>query len=311
MEFKDYYQVLGVPPDADEKKIRQAFRKLAQQYHPDVNSGSKVAEEKFKEINEAHQILSDATQRKKYDALRTQYQQFQQGGGHPQDFDWQTWSARPEEGVHVRYGTVEDLKDLFGSEGAYSDFFTSIFGGMREGEGTPRPRRGRDLEFEIEVTLEEAFKGTTRVLTIGERSLEVKIPAGVRTGSRIRLAGQGEPSRNGGLPGDLYLIPRVLPHQTFERDGDDLYIKVPVDIYTAALGGEIRVPTLDGAVMLKIPPQTQSGKTFRLRGKGMPKLKDSGSRGDLYAKISLLLPLPLSEREIKSYQELAQARRKT
>ena len=161
------------------------------------------------------------------------------------------------------------------------------------------------------MTLEEALKGAKRVLEIGDRRIEVKIPAGVRTGSRIRLAGQGEPGRNGGQPGDLYLIARVLPHPTFERDGDDLYIEVPVDIYTAALGGEIRVPTLDGAVLLNIPPQTQSGKSFRLRGKGMPKLGDPASKGDLYAKVKLVLPVPLSEREIRSFQELAQARHKT
>jgi curved DNA-binding protein len=310
MEFKDYYQILGVSPDADEKTIRQAFRKLAQQHHPDVNPGNKAAEEKFKEINEAYQVLSDPAQRKKYDALRTQYQQWQQQGRRPQDFDWQTWSARPEEGVHVRYGTVDDLKDLFGSEAAFSDFFTAIFGGVREEKGTPRPRRGRDLESEIDLTLEEAFKGTTRVLEIGDRRVEVKIPAGVRTGSRIRLAGQGEPGRNGGPPGDLYLIARILPHPTFERDGDDLHMEVPIDIYTAALGGEVRVSTLDGAVMLSIPPQTQSGKNFRLRGKGMPKLGDTGSKGDLYVKTRLVLPTPLSEQEVRALRELAQARQK-
>ena len=309
MEFKDYYQILGVPPGANEKTIRQTFRKLAKQYHPDVNPGNKAAEEKFKAINEAYQVLSDATQRKKYDDLRAQYQQWQQRGERPQDFDWQTWSARPDEGVHVRYGTVDDLKDLFGSEAAFSDFFTTIFGGVREGKGTPRHRRGRDLESEIDVTLEDAFKGATRVLEMGDRRIEVKIPPGLRTGSRIRLAGQGEPGGKGGQPGDIYLVARVLPHETFERDVDDLYIEVPVDIYTAALGGEIRVPTLDGAVMLNIPPQTQSGKRFRLRGKGMPKLGNPESKGDLYAKIRLILPIPLSERERKAFQELAQARK--
>jgi curved DNA-binding protein len=212
--------------------------------------------------------------------------------------------------VHVRYGTVDDLKDLFGSEAAFSDFFTAIFGGVREEKGTPRPRRGRDLESEIDLTLEEAFKGTTRVLEIGDRRVEVKIPAGARTGSRIRLAGQGEPGRTGGPPGDLYLITRILPHPTFERDGDDLHMEVPIDIYTAALGGEVRVSTLDGAVMLSIPPQTQSGKNFRLRGKGMPKLGDTGSKGDLYVKTRLVLPTPLSEQEVRALRELAQARQK-
>jgi curved DNA-binding protein len=308
MEFKDYYQVLGVAPDADEKTIRQTFRKLARQYHPDVNPGDKAAEEQFKSINEAYQVLSNPEQRKKYDTLRTQYQHWQQSGGGPRDFNWQAWSAQPGEGAYERYGTVDDLQDIFGDESPFSDFFTTIFGGARRAERPPRPRRGRDLEVEVAVTLEEAFHGPTRALQIGERRLEAKIPPGVHTGARVRLAGQGEPGRQGGAAGDVYLNIRVLPHATFERDGDDLFFNVSVDMYTAALGGEVRVPTLDGAVMLKIPPQTQSGRTLRLRGKGMPRLNDPNTRGDLYARIRLMLPEPLSERELEAFRELAAAR---
>jgi curved DNA-binding protein len=204
MEFKDYYQTLGVPPDADEKTIRQAFRKLARQYHPDVNPGDKAAEEQFKAMNEAYQVLSDPEQRKKYDALRTQYQSWQQSGGRPRDFNWQAWSAQPGEGVYERYGTVDDLQDIFGDESPFSDFFTSIFGGargaQRGAQRTSRPRRGRDLEVEVEVTLEEAFRGATRSLQIGDRRIEAKIPPGVYTGARVRLASQGEPGRHGGQP---------------------------------------------------------------------------------------------------------------
>ena len=309
IEFKDYYQILGVAPDADEKAIRQAFRKLARQYHPDVNPGDKAAEEQFKAINEANQVLSDPEQRKKYDALRAQYQRWQQGGRHPQDFNWQDWSAPPGEGVYEYYGSMEDL---FGGESPFSDFFTTIFGGGRGARGTqrtPAPRRGRDREVEAEVTLEEAFRGTTRSLQVGDRRIEAKIPPGVYTGARVRLAGQGEPGRQGGPAGDLYLNIRVAPHATFERNGDDLFIELPVDIYTAAVGGEVRVPTLDGSVMLKVPPQTQSGRTFRLRGKGMPRLDDPNTRGDLYARARLMLPEPLSERELQAFRELAAARR--
>jgi curved DNA-binding protein len=309
MEFKDYYQVLGVAPDADEKAIRQAFRKLARQYHPDVNPGDKAAEEQFKAINEANQVLSDPEQRKKYDALRAQYQRWQQGGRRPQDFNWQDWSAPPGEGVDEHYGSVDDLQDVFGDESPFSDFFTTIFGRARGGERSPRPRRGRDREVEVTVTLEEAFRGTTRALQIGDRRIEAKIPPGVYTGARMRLAGQGEPGRQGGPAGDLYLFIRVAPHAAFERDGDDLFAEVPVDIYTAALGGEVRVSTLDGAVMLKIPPQTQSGRTLRLRGKGMPRLDDLNTRGDLYAKVRLMLPEPLTERELQTFRDLAGARR--
>jgi curved DNA-binding protein len=312
MEFKDYYQILGVSPDADEKEIRQAFRKLARQYHPDVNPGDKAAEERFKAINEANQVLSDPEQRKKYDALRAQYQRWQQGGRRPQDFNWQEWSAPPGEGVYEYYGSFDDLGDLFGGESPFSDFFTTIFGGARRARGAqqaPLPRRGRDLEVEIEVTLEEAFRGTTRSLQIGDRRIEAKIPPGVYTGAGVRLAGQGEPGRQGGPAGDLYLNIRVAPHTTFERTGDDLFAEVPVDIYTAALGGEVHVPILDGGVMLKIPPHTQSGRTLRLRGKGMPRLDDPSTRGDLYARVRLVLPEPLSERELQAFRELAAARR--
>jgi curved DNA-binding protein len=309
MEFKDYYQILGVSPDADEKEIRQAFRKLARQYHPDVNPGDKAAEERFKAINEANQVLSDPEQRKKYDALRAQYQRWQQSGRRPQDFNWQDWSAPPGQGVYERYGSVDDLEDLFGGESPFSDFFTTVFGGGRGAQRAPRPRRGRDREVEVEVALEEAFRGTTRALQIGDRRIEAKIPPGVYTGARVRLAGQGEPGRQGGPAGDLYLNIRVAPHATFERTGDDLFAEVPVDIYTAALGGEVHVRTLDGGVMLRIPPQTQSGRTLRLRGKGMPRLDDPNTRGDFYVRVRLVLPEPLSERELQAFRELAAARR--
>jgi curved DNA-binding protein len=207
--------------------------------------------------------------------------------------------------VYEHYGSVDDLEDLFGGESPFSDFFTTIFGGARGAQQTQRPRRGRDREVEVEVTLEEAFRGTTRSIQIGDRRIEAKIPPGVYTGARVRLAGQGEPGRQGGPAGDLYLNIRVVPHATFERDGNDLFLEVPVDIYTAALGGEVRVPTLDGTVMLKIPPQTQSGRTLRLRGKGMPRLDDPTTRGDLYARVRLVLPEPLSDRELQAFRELA------
>jgi curved DNA-binding protein len=317
MDFKDYYQILGVAPDASEKEIKQVYRKLARQYHPDVNPGDKAAEEKFKEINEAYQVLADAEQRKKYDALRAEYQRWQQQGGRPggrrQDFDWNAWAAQPGAGPRVQYASADDLEDLFGGESPFSDFFTSNFGGGRgrTAGSAARPRRGRDLEHEVEITLEEAFKGATRLLQSGDRRVEARIPPGVDTGSRVRLAGQGLPGSNGGAPGDLYLVVRILPHPTFERDGDDLFTDVPVDVYTAALGGEIRVPTLEGAVMLKIPPRTQAGRSFRVRGKGMPRQGNPGSRGDLFARVTLVLPEPLTERELEAFRELAAARRGT
>lgn len=305
--FKDYYAALGVSPDADEQTIKQAYRKLARQYHPDVNPGDANAEARFKEINEAYQALSDPERRRKYDTLRRQYQQWQQQGGR-ETFNWGQWQATPGERVYTRTVNPEDLQDLFGDASPFSDFFSSIFG-----EGFPReraagPRRGRDADVPVEITLEEAFHGTTRTIQVGDRRIEAHIPPGVRTGSRVRLAGQGYPGTAGGAGGDLYLVTEVLPHEQFEREGDDLRCVVPVDVYTAAAGGEIRVPTLDGAVMLKIPPRTQADRVFRLRGKGMPRPGRPQERGDLYARVKLVLPEQLSESEVETLRKLGHQR---
>jgi curved DNA-binding protein len=308
MDFKDYYEILGVPPDADEQTIKQQYRKLARQHHPDVNPGNKEAEEKFKSINEAYQALSNPEQRKKYDELRAQYQRWQQSGRQPQDFNWQDWAAQPGQNANVRYATAEDLEDLFGSESPFSDFFTNIFGQTR-GQARPRgPRKGQDVEAEVDLTLEEAVNGATRALQIGDRRIEARIPSAVRAGSRVRLAGQGGPGRDGAPAGDLYLIVRLLPHPNFELEGDDLHAEIAVDIYAAIAGGEVRVPTLDRPVMLKIPPQTQGGRTFRLSGRGLPKRGDSKTRGDLYVRVKLVLPENMTEEELNTIRSLAAKR---
>ncbi len=307
MEFKDYYAVLGVQPDADDQTIKTAYRKLARQFHPDVNPGDKQAEERFKEISEAYEALSDPEKRRQYETLRQQYQQWQQQGGR-RDFNWQDWQATPGERVYARTVSPEDLEDLFGTDSPFSDFFGTTFG--RGGRGrAPRPQRGRDADVPVEITLEEAFNGTSRALEIDGRRIEARIPPGVRTGSRIRLAGQGEPGSGGASAGDLYMAIEVLPHPQFEREGDDLHVEVPVDIFTAAVGGEVRVPALDRAATLKIPPRTQAGKTFRLRGKGMPRLERPTERGDLYARARLVLPEPLGEDELETLRTLVWARR--
>ena len=328
MDFKDYYSTLGISPQADAKAIRQAFRQLARKVHPDVNPGNKDAEEKFKTINEAYQVLSDAEQRKKYDELRAQYQQWQQTGGGQQDFDWQNWSApragtgttsphagtQPDQGERVQYANAEDLEDLFGSGSPYSDFFTNIFGQARasakgRGRGAPAgPRRGRDVEYEVDLTLEEAFHGTERLLEMDGHRIKAGIPAGVHTGSRVRLAGQGEPGQNKAPAGDLYLIVHILPNETFEVEGDNLHMDAPVDIFTAIAGGEIRIPSLERPLILKIPPRTNAGRSFRLRGKGMPHLGDPKKRGDLFALVRLVLPDPLTDQEVDSIRTLAAAR---
>jgi len=307
MEFKDYYSVLGVTPDADDQMIKQAYRKLARQFHPDVNPGDTQAEERFKEVNEAYEALSDPEKRQKYEALRRQYQQWQQRGGGG-DFNWQDWQAAPGERVYTRTVSPEDLEDLFGTDSPFSDFFGTTFGGGGR-RGTSRPRRGGDADVPVEITLEEAFNGTSRVLEIDGRRLEARIPPGVRTGSRVRLAGQGNPGSGGGAAGDLYMVVEVVPHAQFDREGDDLHVEVPVDIFTAAAGGEARVPALDRAATLKIPSRTQAGKTFRLRGKGMPRLERPNERGDLYATVKLVLPESLADDELETLRTLGRARR--
>lgn len=310
MDFKDYYEILGVPPNADKKVIQQTFRKLARKYHPDVNPGNKEAEEKFKTYNEAYQVLSDAKQRKKYDEVRAQYQQWQQAGGQKQDFDWQNWSAEPGKGARAQTVNAEDLEDLFGSDSPYSDFFSSLFGQTRKsGRGAaPGPRRGRDVEYEVALTLTEAFQGAERLLEIDGHRIKAGIPPGVRTGSRVRLAGQGEPGSSGGPAGDLYLNVNLSPDETFERQGDDLHMDVPVDLFTAIAGGEIRISSLERPLILTIPPRTNAGQSFRLRGKGMPHLGDPKTRGDLFARVRLVLPDPLTDLEVNSIRELAASR---
>jgi curved DNA-binding protein len=310
MEYKDYYKILGVDRNASEKEIKKAYRRLARQYHPDVNPGDKGAEERFKEINEAHEVLADSEKRRKYDQLGASWQQWQRTGRDPGGFDWSRWSTRAPGGgrVHVEYG---DLGDLFGG-GGFSDFFEAIFGGVgRQGPQTwtstrqARPRRGQDYEQPVEITLEEAFSGTRRVLEKDGRRIEVRIPPGVKTGSKVRIAGEGASGLGGGATGDLYLKVTVLPHKVFERKGDDLYCEASVDLYTAILGGEANVPTLEGTVSLKIPPETQGGRTFRLKGQGMPQLRHSKKRGDLYAKVKIVLPKDLSAKEKTLFRELA------
>jgi curved DNA-binding protein len=314
MDFKDYYEILGVPTNAGKKVIQQTFRQLARKFHPDVNPGNKEAEEKFKTINEAYQVLSDAKQRKKYDELRAQYQQWQQTGRRQQDFDWQDWTAKPGKGARVQYASPEDLEDLFGSASPYSDFFTNIFGqayrsGRSSGQAaSPSPRRGRDVEYEVNLSLEEAFHGTERLLDIDGHRIKAGIPPGVHTGSRVRLAGQAEPGQNGGPAGDLYLIVQINPNETFEREGDNLHMDVPVDIFTAVAGGEVRIPGLERPLTLKIPPRTNANRTFRIRGKGMPHLRDTKKRGDLFARVRLVLPDPLTDEEVRSIRELADSR---
>lgn len=317
MEYRDYYKVLGVKRDATSDDIRQAYRKLARKYHPDVNPNNKEAEERFKEINEAHEVLTDPEKRRKYDQLGANWQNFQQMGGDPNAFDWSQWATgAPGGGGRQRvYTEYVDFDDLFGGGGGggFSDFFQAIFG-SGGGAGTRTQRaagfalNGRDFEQPVQITLEEAYYGTTRVIQTGERRLEIKIPAGVQTGSRVRVAGEGEPGRNNGQPGDLFLVIEVLEHPMYKREGNDLHVRQEVSLYTMILGGEADVQSLKGRLSLRIPPETKSGRVFRLKGQGMPSLRAPNEFGDLYVEVIPVLPEKLSAKEKEMFRQLAELR---
>jgi curved DNA-binding protein len=308
MEYKDYYKTLGVDKKASETDIKRAFRRLAREHHPDVNPDDARAEERFKEINEAHEVLSDPEKRRKYDQLGADWHRYQQGGGGPGGFDWGRWTTG-QPGAHVRYGTPEDLQDLFGGDSPFSDFFSQIFGGMGAssgGGGYQRQirQRGQDFEQPVEITLQEAYSGTSRILQKENQRLEVKIPAGAKTGTRVRMSGHGGQGMGGAQSGDLFLRVRVTPDRRFERKDADLHTSVPVDLYTMVLGGEVRVPTMTGEVVLTIPAGTQSGRSFRLRGKGMPRLRQPDQHGDLYAKVEVRLPTNLTPQQQELFEQL-------
>jgi len=295
MAGKNYYNILGVNRSATEREIKQAYRKLARQHHPDVNPGDKSAEEKFKQINEAYEVLSDEKKRRKYDKYGDQWQ-------HADQFEQQ---ARQQPGWNFQRGGGGRV--YFNEEEAGS-IFDDLFRGFggRAG-GRPQPRKGRDLEFPLEVTLEEAYSGTTRTLSMADgKRLEVKIPPGVKDGSRVRISGKGGEG-HGGVKGDLYLVTSVKPHRLFHRHGDDLHVDVSVPLVVAMLGGEVKLTTPKGKLSLKIPPETQNGRTFRLAGQGMPHLGDS-SRGDLLALVKVVLPTKLTDEEKELFQKLGRLR---
>lgn len=310
--FKDYYATLGLPRTATEKEIHSAFRKLARKHHPDVNQGDKSAEERFKEINEAHEVLGDPEKRKKYDELGPRWQEYEQweraGKPGPNPFE-----ARPgPRGEPFEYRTVspDELEDLFGNSAPFSDFFEQFFGGGGGGRATrgraqTRQRampatRGQDVEGETEVTLEEAYAGTARTIELTDREgrsrrVEIKIPAGIHDGARVRATGQGGSGGGGGPAGDLFVRVRVRDHAAFRRHGADVETRVPVPLAVALAGGRVPVRTLRGTtVSLTIPPATQNGARLRLRGLGMPHVRGEGA-GDLIAVVDVRLPVPVPE----------------
>ena len=308
MEYKDYYKILGVDRNAPEQEIKRSYRKLAMKYHPDRNQGDKQAEEKFKEINEAYEVLSDKEKRARYDQLGESYTQWQQRGGSSSNFNWDDWinQAARQGGGRGQQVHVEDLEDLFGS-GGFSDFFSSIFGGMGQTRTSTRrePRRPQAYEQPVTISFDEALRGTERVLQLDDRRLEVKIPAGAKTGTKVRVAGAG-PAGPNGQHSDIYLVIDVTPDQRFERKGNDLYGETVVDLYTAVLGGEVNVNTPGGNVVLTIPAGTQPGQMIRLAGRGMPVLREANKFGDMYVRVKVQLPRKLNDEQRALFEKLAQ-----
>lgn len=322
MAERDYYEILGVPRNASEKEIKQAYRRLARQYHPDLNPGDKAAEEKFKEINAAYEVLSDPEKRKRYDQYGSQWQ-------YAEEF------AKSASRATRDFGRTKTGSEYGGFD--FGEIFDSLLDDLVTGSGTSKWRFAQDMESSVEISLEDAYHGCTRILQIpseepctacgatgrvGNRicticqgngvkltlkRLEVKIPAGVRQGSRIRIPGRGRVNPDNGSKGDLYLVVKISPHQVFELKGDDLYAEVSVPLVTAVLGGEVRLPSLDGNLVLKIPPETQNGMVFRLAGKGMPRLGNA-KHGDMFVKVKVVLPTNLTEEEKDLFRRLRSLR---
>jgi curved DNA-binding protein len=290
VEYKDYYDVLGVPRDASQDEIRRAYRKLAREYHPDLNADSD-AEDRFKELGEAYEVLSDPNRRGSYDRLGAQWhaQEDARGGGDFEDF-------------FAGQGFSRDMGPEFG-DGVFSEFFERLFG---DGAG-PRPSgplRGRDIEAVLELSLEDAVNGVRRRLSLGDgHSVAVNIPAGVREGQRIRVAGQGAAGRDGAPAGDLYLLVRLKPHPRFRRQGDDLQVDLSVAPWEAAVGATVPVSTLTGTAQVRVPAGSSSGRRLRLRGRGLP--TGDGERGDLYATVKIAVPKQLSDEERELFEKLA------
>ncbi len=290
MEYKDYYKTLEIDKNSTIEEIRRVHRKLARRYHPEINPGDKEIEARFKEINEAHEVLTDPEKRAKYDRLWESWQASLLTSD-KETFDWSQWVSG-------------DMPS--GDSGNFSQFYEAMFGKV---EPSPLETESQVNIQPIEITLEESFKGVARILQIGSQRLKINIPKGVRTGTKIRVRGKEGQNMGEEIPEDLYLEIQIAPHDIFKPVDNDLNAELPVDLYTAILGGEASVPTLGkGKIRLKIPPETQSGRIFRLKGLGMPRLKEPAERGDLYVKVVVELPQNLSAEEIALFEELADIR---
>lgn len=311
MEYKDYYKILGVSKNATQDEIKKAYRKLAVKYHPDKNPGDKAAEAKFKEINEANEVLSDPEKRKRYDELGMNWKNFQTGG-EGGGFDWSRFQQ--QYGGGRSGGTYyTDFSDIFGSGGSgFSDFFETFFGGGFDFGKSKRKQqtkqaKGQDMHAEMHISLEDAYKGAEKIFEINGQTIKLKIKKGAYDGQILKLAGKGYPSYSG-QSGDLYITIRVDKDPVYNRIDDDLYMDLPVDIYTAVLGGKKEINTLKGKIKITIPEGSSSGKTLRLAGMGMPKYGKDSQYGDLYVKLNIQIPKNLTEEEKKLFRKLQEIR---
>jgi curved DNA-binding protein len=301
MDYKDYYKVLGVDKKASQDEIKKAYRKLAIKYHPDKNQGDKKAEERFKEINEANEVLGDAAKRKKFDELGSnwkQYENAQPGYGSPGG-----GQGRGRQGGNYSYSNADDI---FG-EGGFSDFFRTFFGDTAGGGRASSGRtgaKGQDMRAEMEISLEEAYHGATRIMEVDGQKLRLTTKPGAYEGQELKIKGKGSPGRGNGPKGDIYITIQVLPHPQFQRHGDNLTVDLPIGLYLAVLGGKAEVTTLSGKLNITIPRGSQNGSILRLKGKGMPQYGIADGFGDLLVKLDIKIPENLTEAEIALFEKL-------
>lgn len=313
MDYKDYYKTLGVSKTASQADIKKAYRKLAVKYHPDKNKDNKSAEEKFKEINEANEVLSDPEKRKKYDQFGDNWQQYQQSGN-TQDFDWSQYTNRGK--GQRQYSYEGDFGDSFGG-GGFSDFFENLFGGGGFGsQGSGKSKRGarkaslrgEDYNAEMSITLEDAYSGAEKIFDLNGQSIKLKIKPGIANGQILKLSGKGSAGYNGGNAGDLLLKINILNDPLYERKGNDLYTDLSVKLYTAVLGGKSLLKTFKGKININIPKESQNGKVLRLNGLGMPVYGRSDEYGDMYVKLLIEIPTNLTSKETHLFKELSDLR---
>jgi len=302
MDYKDYYKILGIAKTASQDEIKKAYRKLAIKYHPDKNQGDKKLEEKFKEINEANEVLGNPEKRKKYDELGENWQAYQQHGGDSGNFDWSKWSNRG------RQQGGQQQQEYYGGGGNFSDFFENLFGGgggFGQEQRTQRPMQGQDMQADLEISLDDAFYGATRQISLNGQKINMKLRPGLRNGQVLRMKGKGGQGRNGGPAGDLLISIVIVKHQKYERKENDLHFEHPLNVYTATLGGKEHVAVFDKTVKVDIPAGTDSGKIFRLKGMGMPFFDNPLQRGDAYVKMMISVPKNLTPAEKELFTQLS------